>query len=192
MQEIEDDATSYYLLSYETHSQSTRPEWRSIRVKLDRGGLFVSARTGVLIDPTLTTAEKKREQIASALFSPVDLPGLLFEVEISPAVDARQLRSLSVVVRADATHPGVWNANGVDFTVASLVFDRSNKQQYFGEDIHGPLSQKTISNLNASTLRWTRTSAIPKDATAVRVVVRDNATGRIGSITKQLSESGEN
>jgi VWFA-related protein len=192
VQQIEDDATSYYLLSYEAHSQSTRPEWRSIRVKLDRGGLVVSARTGVLIDPALTTSEKKREQIASALFSPVDLPGLLFEVQVSPAVDARQLRSLSVVVRADATHPGVWNANGVDFTVASLVFGRSNKEQYFGEDIHGPLSQKTISNLDASTLRWTRTSAIPKDATAVRVVVRDNATGRIGSITKLLSESGTN
>lgn len=56
----------------------------------------------------------------------------------------------------------------------------------FGEDIHGPLSSPTIASLEMSGLTWTHKIAPPADATAVRLVVRDNATGRIGTVTQTL------
>jgi len=180
------DATEHYMLGYETHSRSSQPEWREIRVKVDWPGVTVSARSGVVIAPNLRTEEKKREQIAAALVSPVDLPGLWLELQPFPPHQPGQELILSLLMRSDAKHQGVWNTDGMDFTVAGVVLCGSGVVKPFGEDVHGPLSRKTISDLDASGLTWSYKIAAPNDPTRVRLVVRDNTTGRIGSITRSL------
>jgi VWFA-related protein len=186
VQEALDDGADYYLLSYETHSRSSQPEWRQIQVKVNRPGVAVSARSGVMIAPTLNTEEQKRDQIAAALASPVDLPGLRLELlTLPPHLQGRDL-ILSLLLRSDAKHPGVWNLEGVDFTVAGVLLSGSEVVERFGEDVHGPVPRKTISDLDASGLIWTHKIAASNDPTIVRLVVRDNATGRIGSITRSL------
>jgi VWFA-related protein len=186
VQKALDDATDYYLLTYETHSRSNQPEWRQIRVKVDRPGVAVSARRGVIIAPALNTAQKKRDQIAAALASPADLPGLRLELQPFPPRQQGHEFVLSLVLRSDAQHPGVWNSEGVDFTVAGVLLAGSDVLQHFGEDIHGPLPPKTISDLDVSGLTWTHKIVPPHSPTVVRLVVRDNATGRVGSITRSL------
>lgn len=181
-----DDATDHYLLSYEIHARSSQPEWRQIRVKVDRPGVTVSARRGVMIAPALTTEEKKRRQIAAALASPADLPGLPLELEPFPPHQPGQELILSLLLRSDATHPGVWNAAATDFTVAGVVLCGAQVVQRFGEDFHGPLPQETISDLDAYGFNWIHEIVAPHDPARVRLVVRDNATGRIGSITRTL------
>jgi VWFA-related protein len=180
-----EDATDHYSLTYEAHSKSKQPEWRQIRVKVNQPGVTISARNGVLIAPDLNTEEKKREQIAAALASPVEMPGLWLELQPILSREAGHELILSLRMRSDATHPGVWNSDGMNITVAGVVFRKSEVMQRFGEDIHGPLPQKTISDLDVSGLTWTRKILAP-NAAAIRLVVRDNATGRIGSITRSL------
>jgi len=185
VQKAMEDATDHYLLSYETHSRSSQPEWRQIQVKVNRPGVTVSARSGVMIAPNLRTEEKKREQIAAALASPVDIPGLWLELQpILPSQPGQEL-ILSLRMRSDAEHPGVWNSDGMDFTVAGVVFSKSDVMQRFGEDVHGPLPRKTLIDLDTSGLTWTHKIAA-SNAVAVRLAVRDNATGRFGSITRSL------
>ena len=186
VQKALEDATDHYLLSYETHSRASQPEWRQIRVKVNRPGVTVFARSGVMIAPILRTEEKKREQIAAALASPVDLPGLRLELQPVPPHQPGQELILSLLMRSDANHPGVWNTDGMDLTVAGVVLSGSDVVQRFGEDVHGPLPRKTISDLDTSGLTWTRKIAAPHDPAVVRLVVRDNATGRIGSVTRSL------
>ena len=65
VQKALEDASDHYLLSYESHSRSSQPEWRQIRVKVSRPDVTVSARSGVLIAPILRTEEEKHEQIAA-------------------------------------------------------------------------------------------------------------------------------
>src|SRR5271157_4607682 len=185
VQKALEDATDHYLLSYETHSRSTQPEWRQIRVKVDRPGVTVSARSAVMIAPNLSNEEKKRKQIAAALASPVDIPGLWLELQPIPPRQPGQELILSLRMRSDAEHPGVWNSDGMDFTVAGVVFSKSDVMQRFGEDVHGPLPRKTLIDLDTSGLTWTHKIAA-SNAVAVRLVVRDNSTGRIGSITRSL------
>jgi len=186
VQKALEDATDHYLLSYETHSRSTQPEWRQIRVKVDRPGVTVSARNGVMITPILKGSARKREQIASALDSPVDLPGLRLDLQPVPPHHPGQKILLSLLMRSDANRPAVWNSDGTDFTVAGVVLCGPDVVQRFGEDIHGSLPQQTIAKLDVSGLTWAYKIAMPKNATAVRLVVRDNTTGRIGSITRSL------
>jgi hypothetical protein len=139
-----------------------------------------------MIAPNLRKEEKKREQMTAALASPVELPGLWLELQPIPPHRPGQELTLSLLIRSDAKRPGVWNADGVDFTVVGFVLRGSDVVQRFGEDVHGSLSPKQISELEASGLTWTRKVAVPNDAVAVRLVVRDNTTDRIGSITRSL------
>jgi hypothetical protein len=139
-----------------------------------------------MIAPTLRTEEKKREQIAAALISPLDLPGLWLELQPFPPHKPGQEIFLSLLMRSDANHPGVWNADEVNFTVAGVILRGSDVVQRFGEEVHGPLSRKTISDLDTSGLTWTHKIAAPRNSTIVRLVVRDNATGQIGSVTRTL------
>jgi len=181
-----ESATEPYVLTYETHSRSKRPEWRKISVKIDQPGLRVSARSGVLISPGLTGASKKREQIAYGLASPVDLPGLRIDLQSLPAHVAEKPLTLALLLRSDAQHPGVWEAQAVDFTVVGIVLRGLKVVEYFGEDVHGSLDRTTMSQLEAGGLKWTHNIRVPNNATALRVVVRDNTTGRIGSRTEAL------
>ena len=80
----------------------------------------------------------------------------------------------------------MWNTDGVDFTVVGVVLRGSDVVQRFGEDVHGSLSSEEVSELDASGLTWAHKVAVPNDAVAVRLVVRDNTTYRIGSITRSL------
>ena len=186
VQKAMEDGTDHYLLSYETHSRSSHPEWRQIQVKVNRPGLAVYSRTGVMIAPNLRTEEKKREQITAALASPLDLPGLWLELQPIPPNRPGQELTLSLLIRSDAKRPGVWNTDRVDFTVVGGVLRGSDVVQRFGEDVHGSLSPETVSELDASGFTWAYKVAVPNDAVAVRLVVRDNTTDRIGSITRSL------
>ena len=140
MQKALDDALGRYLLTYETHSRSKEPEWRQIQVRVDRQGLTLHARKGVMIDPALSSAKMKREQIAAAQASPV----------------------------------------------AGIVLRGSDVTQAFGEDIYGPLPQRRFMILTPLGLLGDMKFAEASGLTAVRIVVRDNTTGRIGSITQVL------
>lgn len=79
------DATDYYMRTYQTHSHSSQPELRQIRVTVDRPGVTVFSRDAVLIAPSLKDGEKKRDQITAALASPIDLPGLRLDFRPVPA-----------------------------------------------------------------------------------------------------------
>jgi VWFA-related protein len=186
VQRVLADATDRYVLSYETHSRSRQPEWRQIKVKVDRPGITVLARKGVMINPTLAGVDKKRQQITAALASPVDFPGLQLELKPFTLPRSGQGLVVSLLMRSDEQHAGVWSTGGVDFTVAGIVLRGSSVLQHFGEDVHGSLPRTTVSALDASGLTWTHKVGALAGPGVVRVVVRDNTTGRIGSITRRL------
>ena len=186
VQKALDDALGRYLLTYETHSRSKEPEWRQIQVRVDRQGLTLHARKGVMIDPALSSVKIKREQIAAALASPVDFPGLRLELQPWLPRQTGQPLNLSLRISSDTTHQGVWSTSGMDITVAGIVLRGSDVTQSFGEDIYGPLPPKTLHDLDTSGLTWRYKIAQVNGSTAVRIVVRDNATGRIGSIRQAL------
>jgi hypothetical protein len=186
IQRVMGDATDYYLLSYETHSRSNKPELRQIRVKVDRPGVTVSARKSVLIDPAIGTAEEKRERIAAALASPMDLPGLRLELlPFSPHQPGQRFR-LSLLMRSDVEHLGVWSSGAIDFTVVGIVIRGLDVLEHFGEEVHGKVSPKTVSDLDRTGLTWSHEIVVPTGASAVRLVIRDNTTGGIGSITQTV------
>jgi len=93
---------------------------------------------------------------------------------------------LSLLLGSDAEHPGVWRSGAIDFTVVGIVVCGSDVVERFGEDVHGKVFPKTASDLDRTGLTWMHKIVIPIGASAVRLVVRDNTSGGIGSITQTI------
>ena len=182
----EQDAREFYLLTYATHSRQRRPEWRTIHVTVQRPEVKVFARTGVLIETHPDPAQEKREQIQAALLSPVEFSALRVDALLPGQDKPGRAITVSVVMRADAQRPPVWSDGGVNFTVAGVVLQGIRVVQRFGEDVQGLLPLATERELERDGLAWSRRISLLSSPSTLRLVVRDNNTGRLGSVTKPL------
>jgi hypothetical protein len=80
----------------------------------------------------------------------------------------------------------VWSSGAIDFTVVGIVIRGLDVLEHFGEEVHGKVSPKTVSDLDRTGLTWSHEIVVPTGASAVRLVIRDNTTGGIGSITQTV------
>ena len=62
------------------------------------------------------------ERIAVTLASLADLPGSKLELLTFPSDQPGQCSMLSLLLRSDVDHPGVWSPGAIDFTVVELWF----------------------------------------------------------------------
>jgi len=182
----EQDAREFYLLAYATHSRQRRPEWRTIQVTVQRPEVKVFARTGVLIETHPDPAQGKQKQIQAALMSPVEFAALRVDALLPDQDKPGREITVSLVMRADAQRPPLWNDSGVNFTVAGVVLQGMRVVQRFGEDVQGPLPLSTERELERDGLAWSRRISLLSSPSTLRLVVRDNNTGRLGSVTKTL------
>ena len=182
----EQDAREFYLLTYATHSRQRRPEWRTIHVTVQHPGVKVFARTGVLIGTHPDPAQEKRKQIQAALLSPVEFATLHVDALLPDQDKPGREITVSLVMRADAQRPPVWSDSGVNFTVAGVVLQGMRVVQRFGEDVQGPLPLSTKRELERDGLAWSKRITLLSSPGTLRLVVRDNNTGRLGSVTKTL------
>jgi len=182
----EQDAREFYLLTYATHSRQRRPEWRTIHVTVQRPEVKVFARTGVLIETHPDPAQGKQKQIQAALMSPVEFAALRVDALLPDQDKPGREITVSLVMRADAQRPPLWNDSGVNFTVAGVVLQGMRVVQRFGEDVQGLLPLSTERELERDGLAWSRRISLLSSPSTLRLVVRDNNTGRLGSVTKTL------
>ena len=182
----EQDAREFYLLTYATHSRQRRSEWRTIHVTVQRPEVKVFARTGVLIETHPDPTQEKRRQIQAALLSPVEFSALRVDALLPDLDRPGATISVSLVMRADAQRPPVWSDSGVNFTVAGVVLQGMRVMQRFGEDVQGLLPLSTKRELERDGLAWSKRISLLSRPGTLRLVVRDNNTGRLGSVTKTL------
>jgi hypothetical protein len=182
----EQDAREFYLLTYATHSRQRRPEWRTIHVTVQRPEVKVFARTGVLIETHPDPTQGKQKQIQAALMSPVEFAALRVDALLPDQDKPGREITVSLVMRADAQRPPLWNDSGVNFTVAGVVLQGMRVVQRFGEDVQGLLPLSTERELERDGLAWSRRISLLSSPSTLRLVVRDNNTGRLGSVTKTL------
>jgi VWFA-related protein len=182
----EQDASEFYLLSYATHSGQKRAEWRTIHVTVQRPGVRVFARTGVLIETHPDPIQEKQRQLQAALLSPVEFSALSVEAVLPEQGKSGSAITVLLVMRSDAQRPPLWSDTGVNFTVAGVVLQGLRVVQRFGEDVRGPLPIATERELEKNGLAWSKRIRLLPGTATLRLVVRDNNTGRLGSVTEAL------
>jgi len=78
------DSENYYMLGYYRDKSKDKPGWRKLKVKVNRPDVQVMARNGYLYsNEPVDTKEARQRDVAFAMASPVEFPGLPFSVSVT-------------------------------------------------------------------------------------------------------------
>lgn len=179
------DARFTYTLGYYPANVTWDGHFRKLSVKVRRDGLEVRHRTGYLALPAPSqTPETRQNALVRALASPLNAIALPLSVSLQPAADgelAATLRLNAGSIRLSQTAPDMWEG-AVDVAIAQAL---PNGALARALDVTVPLRFTTVMRDQAlrDGLNLNRRIRPNPDAHAVRIAVRDPATGAVGSVS---------
>jgi len=187
-----DDSSSYYVLGY--YVTDTKKEgWRKLKVKVNHPGVEVRARDGYFytkasFDPM---SSRRMDEIV-ALRSPLDYTTLPLLVAWQKTEKEGRLRKehFMIVVPPESVQIDTANKNRVSLDFLALARDESGTIV-----MKTPMSQVYERNLPADGADQVRKYGVtykneltlPPGKYQVRFVVRDNVSGRMGSVMVPLA-----
>jgi len=184
------DSTQYYLLTFAT-KDINKDGWHKIEIKPKRDGTEVRYRTGFFVtkdmrNPDLTRQTDELLATTSAL-SFTMLPVTVEWQQVEPAGDKRKVHfSLTFpvgVISIDTEHENDFN---MDFLAVARDVSGQNVSQV-NQHLARKLPEAAVNQIEGNGLTYVNSLTLPPGEYHVTIVVRDNLTGRIGSITAPLT-----
>jgi len=184
-----DDSSQYYLLTYTTN-ESGKEGWRKLDVKVEGNGYKVRTRSGFYFTNEQKSEDKFRETeellaITSVLnFSTLPLTGTWMPVEGSGATRKVPftLALPSGAVTIDKQHD---NRINLDFIVIANSPDGKEAGR-MTQRLDRTIPPQGVSQIESAGLTYANSLNLPPGDYTVHMVVRDNQTGKIGSVVTQL------
>lgn len=199
LMQVSRESDAYYLLGYRPVDPGTDRRFRRIEVRLrgDRSGVTVKARRGYYPAGAAVPASKAGEDphVIAALDGPYDLPevplrttaysfdtaaGDSLHVQVTTDVDVRQFRFSDRDGRFD----------GSMAYVVEVREKKSGQRYRYDEQVDMALQPVTRQRLWRTWYSLSREFTLPRGQYVARVVVRDLAGGRIGSVTHEFEVPG--
>ena len=187
------DSAEYYMLGYYLDRTKTKSGWRKLAVKVKRDHVEVRARSGFFVTNATVDPESSRSNdISSALQSPLDFT------------------SLTLLARWDKIEPGKEpGKKHVNYEIhlapdPALIDDADNNHILLefvavaktpeGKQVDQPMGHRVENHLTAERVLGVRQKGVAYNGAlelapgeyTVRFVVRDNLSGRIGSVAAPL------
>jgi VWFA-related protein len=190
-----DDASSYYLVGYYLDTSNEKAGWRTLKVKMDKGGTEVRARQGFFVTNATVHRELTRmTDLGNALTSPLEGTGIPITMKWVGVSGDGDKKKADFVVQLAPGGIALGNApdNRVDFEFVVTAYAEKAKKgdvpKKFGQTFATSVTEQKMATLRANGIRFG--GSLPDIAPgqyAVRLVVRDNVTGKIGSVTAPLT-----
>jgi VWFA-related protein len=180
-----EDSRVTYTLGFYPDSDTEVGKFHAIAIKLEgRRDVTLRYRSGYLDEKfSPNDLARRARELEQAFWSPLDANAipLTAEVErVSGGFGSIRLNidpaSLNLTAQ-DGKHTGVVDVLILQRNETGKLFERVN------DTIQMNFSDATYERLRASGVPYRRTVALNPQATAMRVVVRDVATGNVGSLT---------
>lgn len=202
MQQASDDASDYYVLGYYLEKKVASEGWRKLKVKVDRPGAHILTRSGFFVSRAALNPEMGRKyDIQSALQSPLDSTSLPLGIRwlgFDPKPGADKKRKLRFAVAVPAQTITVVASDDTHFSVDLVLAARGPDGKAAGdvqETINGTnIKAADVDKARQSPFLHQGTMELPPGEYNVRVVLRDNKNGNIGSLSAPLKvpEAGKN
>jgi VWFA-related protein len=179
------DARLTYTLGYYPSNVKWDGHFRRLSVKVRRPGVNVRHRSGYLaLPPPPETADSRQYALVRALASPLNAIALPLTVSLEPAPNGELTATVKLsasAIRLSQTAPDVWEGS-VDVAIAQAP---PGGQLARAADVTVPLRFTTAMRDQAlrEGLNLNRRVRPNPQAHALRVAVRDPATGAIGSVS---------
>ncbi len=181
---------AYYILAYTPIDQNFKGDFRKLEIKV-KGDYKVYSRKGYLAreDKPAAAPVTKQEQILTAIKSPLAKRDIdLDAVVMYKAADAPNKGNLEINLSIDTKKLGFeqdGDKHKADFDIAGFVYDELGKLRGgFSETALPALSQEEYDRSIKSGFSYSANTTVPAGAYQVRVAVRDNKTGKIGTLSR--------
>ncbi|HET9183547.1 MAG TPA: VWA domain-containing protein [Candidatus Angelobacter sp.] len=183
LQEARQDSAEYYMLSFYAGSKE-KDGWHKLSVRVDQEGARVRARSGYLFVRPDHVAKSSRQAdelmaLASALPSTaLPLRGQWQQVE--RAGDKRKAHfSVFLLPGGVAIENGQIN---VDFLIAAFNL-KGKEVARIGQNVERNLAADAVAQIKSEGIGYANALSLAPGEYDVHFVVRDNLTGRLGSIS---------
>lgn len=187
------ESSDYYLLGFYVPQQQRKVGWHKLKVSVAVDHGEVRTRTSYYLRPLgVAVQQEQEEDLRSAIHAPVNYTGVLFSVEPgAPADTPKSPMTFKISVPASSI---LLMAGQEKLSFDVITVPLSDKGVPLPKefrlvklDLPETLVQKALAK------GWNLIDSVPGDKSiaAVRVVIRDNYTGRIGSVLcPLLAQSG--
>lgn len=196
-----EDSSSYYLLGYYLDTSNDKPGWRSLKVKLQEKDTVVHAPSGFLVtNGAMNPQTTKEADLAFALDSPFEASGIPIWMQWKPVSgDATSgtgeekggdLKKVAFELHFPGDMIGTQgDQNAIELDIFAIV-EALGAKVTVGEPIQhtmkANLPPELLAKVRVQGLRYSNNLPLAAGKYAVRFVVRDNVSGRVGSITAPL------
>jgi VWFA-related protein len=183
------DSSSYYLLSYYVDRRNTQPGWRKLQVEVNRKDAKVRARAGYLLTNVAANPELTHQaDIGFALSSPFESTGVRITEHWLKIQGNREKKNVGFALQVPAEDLiDEADKNRFDVDVVALATSKGATAGTFGQTIKGSVTPENLAKLKNDGVYYQNALNLPPGNYQVRFVVRDNLSGRIGSLIVPLT-----
>jgi hypothetical protein len=187
------DGTHYYVLTYPLNKTNTQAGWRKLTVKCKGDGYKIRARRGFFLTrATVDQFESKQPDLSNALDSPLDFTALPIKAKwLGTPVESKNGRIITFQLElpANAISPvESENRLSLDFRVRA----NNTKGEASGnvaQTFEGTLPPGGAEQLKKEGVKYKSSFELVPGEYTVHFVVRDNVTGKVGSLVTHLKVS---
>jgi len=190
-QRAADDASAYYMLGYYLDTSNNKPGWRKLQVKLDKKDVEVRARTGFFVtNATMNPMISRDLDMLNAIHSPIEGTGVAMSVEwLTVASDGDKRKAIFMAhMPAGSLSFDPAGRDQLNFDFAALAYDKDGKaagqaMQRFTK----PVPAGQLASVRANGIGFRNSLELNPGKYTVKFVVRDNVTGKVGSVSAPLT-----
>lgn len=184
---------NYYVLAFvpEEPAANSPPAYHKIKVNVDRKGVRILARKGYVSRPEklISSGAEIQRDLIEAATSPIDLTSVALQLTLGKTEDHEKMRRFpfALTVSGALGRPSDKGAP-YDISVAVLASNQDGEFKSPAESrVRGVVPPNEITHALGKGLRYDSEFQAPVGSSYFgRVIVRDNLTGRIGTITLAL------
>ena len=186
-----DDASSYYMLGYYLDTHNSKPGWRKLQVRVDRKEAEVRARTGFFVtNATMNPMLSRDRDMISALHSPIEGTGVPVTVQwLGVSADGIKKKATFLAhMPAGSLSFDPAGRDQLNFDFAALAYDKDGKEVgQAAQNFSKPVPEAQLASVRTNGVGFRNSLQLGPGTYTVRFVVRDNITGKVGSVTAPLT-----
>ncbi len=183
------DSSSYYLLSYYLDRRNSKPGWRKLQVAVSRPDTEARARAGFLVTDVAVNPEvTHKTDVEFALHSLFESTGIPITQRWAQASGNGSKKKVAFALQVPAN--GLINEADKNRFDVEFVAQATSKGAIAGtvsQTIKGAVRPDALAQLKADVISYSNSFDLPPGEYQVRFVVRDNQSGRIGSVISPLT-----
>ena len=183
-----DDSASYYMLGYYLDTHNNSPGWRKLKVQVKRPDAVVRARSGFLetrltADPEIT----HKADIDFALSSPFDTTAIPVTVKLGVTQEEGKGKLGFSLKMPENSLVDETNKNSFDLDLVVQLAKEGTPPTVVRNTLKGLIPAQALPGIKSDGMIYNNSIMVPRGKYEIRFLVRDNLTGRIGTVSAPLT-----